>query len=338
MRTANGTAHVRCRTSESGSVLSYRGADLSWLGPGYDGLKSVTTIGYVSGREVPGRITYMRENEPWVDAVIFPGKLSQLEIAFELDSEEVLADRAQFPALLQWIEFVAQNFVGLYSAVTGEVDVSQPRMDDLDETRILTTEKYDLGGGWINAEFDTVRLHAPPPGHAALKFFKDEIDRPRLEQFANYVNTGYVLAPSQRLILRAKEQAQIFHNYDLSILVVGTAFEVGVREILTSACESRQVKVLSRRRGRGKKAPTERRNYRDAIEKGDLKSDLLDYVAQLGGDNGRGGSAYSAWVEHSYNTRNAIVHQGKQGFGDGDADKAFTSAVAYLEFLRRQFA
>lgn len=49
VRTSNGIAHVRCRTSEGGSILSYRGEDLSWVGPGYDGLRSMTTIHYVSG-------------------------------------------------------------------------------------------------------------------------------------------------------------------------------------------------------------------------------------------------------------------------------------------------
>ena len=59
MRTSTGVAWVRCRTTDGASILSYRGSDLSWAGPEYDGLKGVTTIYYESGTEAPGRYTYL---------------------------------------------------------------------------------------------------------------------------------------------------------------------------------------------------------------------------------------------------------------------------------------
>ena len=256
VETVSGAAFVRCRTTNGASILSYEGEACPWLKSGYDGLRSELTVYYDSGEEAPGRYTYLRQHEPWVDAVVFPGKYSQLEIAFELEDQSVLTDQERCHQVLNWVEGVTQNFVGMYAGVLGEIDVVQPRMADLDETRFFIAEQYDLTTGQISANFEVVRMHAPPPHQASLRYRKTQPPSPKIAEFANYLSGGAVLSFSQQLLQRAKEQAHIHHNYDLCIIIVATAFEVAVREMLTLACEAKGVKVLARKTGRG----GERRN------------------------------------------------------------------------------
>jgi len=338
VQTGSGTAFVRCRTTNGASILSYEGDTCPWLKPGYDGLKSELILSFQSGVKVPGRYTYLRQHEPWVDGVVYPGKYSQLEIAFEMTGQEVLSDHEQYSQLLNWVEFVAQNFVGMYAGVTQEIDLVQPRLEDLDETRIFIADDYDLTGKLMNANFQNVRMHAPPPRQASLRYHKYQPSDEKLEEFANYLRNGYALSLSQQLMQRAKEQVHIHRNYDLSIIIVAMAFEVAVREMLTSACEAKGINVLARKLGRGKKANIVKSPYKEAIERGDLKSDLLEYVNQVGGNNGRDTREYTAWVNQAYGARHAIVHQGKGEHTDREAEAAFQAAVAYMEFLRASLA
>jgi len=95
-----------------------------------------------------------------------------------------------FRRFLNWVEFVAQNFVVMYAGVTQEIDLVQPHLEDLDETRIFIADDYDMTGTLMNANFQNARMHVPPPRQASLRYRKFQPSDEKLEEFANYLRDG----------------------------------------------------------------------------------------------------------------------------------------------------
>jgi hypothetical protein len=330
VHTDSGDAIIRCRTTEGASILSYTGSEYPWLTSDYPGYKAEWTIRYQSGVAVPARYTYFRGEDPFIDAVVYPGRYTQLEVAFEIDGYQVLDDEQQFSALLSWVELVVRQFVDLYRALTQEIDVVEPRVEDLDQTNVFVSDDYAFRSSGFEAEFRPHRPRFHVPQRAALQFHKSETPEPVVDQLTQLLRQGYHLPFSQQLLLQAKQQAHEQHNYDLCIVLIATAFEVFMREILLSTCAARGVATLTTRRG----GTASSLPYADAVAAGEVRRDLLQYVDELGGDSARDRRKYNAWYTDAYQVRNRIIHRGEVGFNNEVAEKAFTATSTYMDHIR----
>jgi hypothetical protein len=229
------------------------------------------------------------------------------------------------------VEDVVRNFVGIYSTITGEIDVVRPRLQDLDQTTVYVSEEYRFDTQSMSASFEMRPPRFHFPHRPSARFFKDTATEEKLQQFSALLRQGYILPLSGHLMLDAKEQAHLRQQYDVCIILLATAFEVFLREVLVEVCKVRGIKELARQSGKtGKPWP-----YKHAIEKGHVLDDLLVYVEQVGGRNYKGQKAYNEWRNDAYEVRNAIVHRGKRGCGDAEADKAYTATALYMEAIQK---
>lgn len=91
------------------------------------------------------------------------------------------------------------------------------------------------------------------------------------------MKTGSRIPLYQQLLLEAKEQGHINNNYELSVVKIGTSFEVFLKELLVNACQNIGIQKLPVGRGRDlEKLPT--KNYKEAIQEGNIKEDLLKNI------------------------------------------------------------
>jgi hypothetical protein len=253
-----------------------------------------------------------------------------LDVVFELADVAVLDSDAQFVALQQWVEGAVQQFISLYRAISQEHDMVQPRVDELVQTYIFVADEYQLGPNGFNASFrpHKPRFHINPL--EGYRHSKRHLAQRQVDEFARLLRHGYQLPLSNNLLLDAQEQAHSARQYDLSIIIVAAAFEAFLREVLTEACERKGLQTLTRQTKQGPVT----RDYKEAIARGDTRTDLLQYIDDLGGRSDKSGAAYNAWLYNAFDVRHRIIHRGERGFGDADARKVFEATVAYMDQVR----
>ena len=114
-------------------------------------------------------------------------------------------------------------------------------------------------------------------------------------------------------------------DYDLAIVYMGTAFEVFSQNLLLDYCQKNSVTQLP---------STSWATPQQAIENGNVQSDLLRYVQHLSKTDPKTSSAHGTWKTDAYNKRNAIVHRGVKGATQSEAVKACDAINAFMAYLR----
>jgi hypothetical protein len=320
---------VRSVPLEGARIFSYTGSDYGWLTR--DASKLDYRITAKRGEEeIPFRLIHIEdENGPFTGGVVDRAMYSRIEISFELPNIDVLKDKASSEALKAWVETAARNFTDWYRVATNESDVARVRMADAPIVDIWTADDYTFSAAESSGRFVRYarRLNWAPP--EAGELFKQSTAASVISNIDGLLKRGDGVPLYLRLLLDAKEQAHLRQEYDLSIVVSQTALEAFLQQRLHSLCTQRSIVELPRRTGSKTDA------FAEAIERGNVKADLLRWAKQLSGADIQGSTEYAAWESGAYTPRNAVVHRGQRGATAADAKVAFESVMNLIALLER---
>jgi hypothetical protein len=323
---------VTCEAREGARIFSYTGPQCEWLNPGYEGFRTEISVSVAASVELrPYRHIYFRGQDPWVDATVDLVRYTRLAVIFEIESTDVLDDETSFQALELWVASVVQRFVDMYRLVTQEIDVVRPHPEDLALVYVWVADHYTFNPHEAVAGY---RLHRPRfrwTSPAARGHDKEPVSNDAMTQIGKLFRSEYQIPLSAQLLVDAKERAHTDGQYDVSIVLVATAFEAFLRECLAATCEAQGRSTMPVRVGK----TTLDRDYKAAIAEGDLRRDLLEYVNHLGANSAKGGREYTRWYHDAQEVRHRILHRGERGFSMQNFEAAFEAAIAYMRIICR---
>jgi hypothetical protein len=156
---------------------------------------------------------------------------------------------------------------------------------------------------------------------------KKVLSEDTLNLFGEFLQSGRSIPLYQQLLLEAKEQGHINEKYELSVIKIGTAFEVFLQELLVKACESLGINELQ---VEGKTT----KNYKEAIQGGNLRDLLRKYLKQIIGNNSiLSVKEYNHWHSKAYTLRNEIIHSGRMNVSEKEAMLAFESTTKLINLI-----
>lgn len=255
-----------------------------------------------------------------------------LDVTFEIPKPSPVGDKDRLGRIADEGIRVAQHFVDVYREVSNESDVFHPTIEDSPGIEIFLAENYTFTEDGVDAAFRRVSRQIRWELEHVTGRTKDELSIEKVIQLEQKLREDYDPPVHIELLLDAKDSSIIDRNHRMAIVTVETAFEAFVQQRLLAECEIRGISSLV---GRGRN--TTEKDYREAIESGNIKADLLGtYCSFLCGKSVRAGSEYQRWYDDTYNPRNDIIHRGKRTTSEDDAEKAFVAVVNYMNFLERE--
>lgn len=126
----------------------------------------------------------------------------------------------------------------------------------------------------------------------------------------------------EKIMVAAKKQALFHRNYDLAIVLFGTAFEARVQNLVFGLCQVQGVKKL----GNGNKTFP----VKEVVNK-NINELINVHLAQLlSRKTFKEEGYYKAWRSKAYEPRNKIIHRGESGFGEDVAKQAYEAIKYFL--------
>jgi hypothetical protein len=264
--------NIRCITMDGAKLFSYTGEEYGWLTGDYE--VEPFQVRKVRAEQKAILRTFYRKKVagPSTGGTVDPVKYTRIELAFEVDSLDVLDDEDRFNELKSWVEGVLRYFVNTYRLVTQEEDVTKPTIGDAPIVDIFISDNYEFTSGGTNAKFRPYKqlynwMNPTKTGH-----LKEVMTDESARKLASLLESGAPIQLFQQLLLDAKELSHVRGEHDLAIIVIENAFEVFLQQRLVSACEARGRTELPYGRGRGETLI----NYIEAIEKGGVKDALSE--------------------------------------------------------------
>jgi len=304
---------------------------LPWLVEKKAKYVSAFKVSRAGGDLVPHSDAYFGDESPWVGGTVEYVRYTRLEVVFEVEDLEELENASAFEDLRAWVAGAVQNFVDLYRMAAQEDDVMRPSAYDLTYVVPFVADGYSVDLDGCEASF---HLHKPITTWRPLNVSghgKPELASDKFELLRDMVRHGYVLPLHYRLLLDAKEQAHIYQQYNLAVVLLSTAFEAFLRERLAQVCPVQKVSFLqspASPKKQGKFLP-----FLDAIDRGSVKEDLLTYVEQLSGRRVRDSAEHSIWDRDAFKARNRIAHGVESRVTDAESRAAGEATTAYMALI-----
>ena len=259
-----------------------------------------------------------------------PIKFTVVNLLTEVDNLECLKEKNEEASQLRtWAKEVLTLFVEWYRLLNNDPSVHLPQVEESPVVEIWAGEKPD-SGGIAGAELAPFSRHLNWRNPVKAGISKRNLSKDGIQMLAEALQSGYELTLYKRLLLEARELAHVSHNYALSIVVAGTAFEVLVAQELKSACERRQITQLQV----GPKSAPRMKDYRKAIQDGRLNIELLAaFPKAICGLSLKTLPGYQVWFRDAYEPRNSIIHGGTRKADELAARGAFEAVSAFGEAI-----
>lgn len=153
-----------------------------------------------------------------------------------------------------------------------------------------------------------------------------------LDKFAQKLSIGYELKLYEKFIVNSREQCFVYKDYPLSIVLIETAFETFIKGKLIGLCTMHNIKTLPT-----SYKPYNYISYKDAIDSGNIVADLLKRYIKLiiKRSIDLNSTQYKSWKKDAYKKRNEIVHNGFYKYGQSDAELAFESTIALMDYINK---
>ena len=319
-------------------IFSYN-SDPDWLQHLDDANKlealRVTRVHAETGEEIPVRTVYY-DAQGWKDAfsagVVDLAPYTVLEIGFEIEDPALAQTEPEHSRLEKWVKETLSKFVALYQQETSETDVFESPWSASAAAIIDTryADKFRLTDENVDGKFGerTATLRIPNPHK--IRPFKPVLKTSQIRRLANRLKKDEEPAVYLRLFNEARELALLRERPDIAIVVIGTALEVYLKNALLHTCTALGIEKLPVY-GRLKKAS-------EAIDDGNVRRDLLEYVKQIGGSNPRQTPEYTRWFSEAYEPRNDIMHGGARGHEEQDARNAFEATMDLIATVELSLA
>lgn len=321
-------AGISCLRGKGRRLLSYQGDDFSWL-TAKEGYKHLR----VSTRRNDERITlrqlvHKSEGDSFSGGIIDYQPYTVIQLFSEVSKLDLLDDEDWISQTQQWLNRVIFDFVAVYRLVSNNHDIHQPSLDESTTIELLVSDDFKFSDEFWEGNFRNrdQRFNWGEPKR--FQVFKEQLSEEKVNQLrALLIDYNNPTLP-HRLILDAKEYSHVRGDHDRAIDSLFTALETAVQQSLLWVCQQLGINELPQTDKPGKM-----REVSLAIEKGNIRNDLLPYVEFVTKNNLKGAREYTLWYRDVYEPRKAILHQGRRGYSADDAEKAFNATWNFLQLI-----
>ena len=327
---------IRCKSDEGAKIISFSPEeDSSWIADKANMAKmEVTSYNKEKEARVARGLRFYEKKGFFSGGVIDPIRYTIVEVIFKIPSTDSLENEEFSSGIKEWSSKLLFHFLSLYRLHFQGGLLYPISVKDSPVIEIMVSEQVENDGDWLKADFEhyTATFNWEDP--FKMGYHKQDFSDDKIEHFGNQLLEGRRVELYNQLLLDANTQSKFFENHAMAVILIGTAFEVFLQEILIKHCEKTEIEMLPVGRGANNE-----KNYHDAIMTGNIREDLISkYVYILTGEELRGGKEYNDWYENAYSLRNEIVHKGKQDIGDKDAEKAFNASTNLMNLIRKLFS
>jgi hypothetical protein len=321
-------ATIYCRTRSGSRIFSYSGEDYGWL-CGKVTTQDVTLVSGSGDRSIPFRhMRYVDDRDAFTAGTIDLVRYRLVDLSVEIGDRSVIANTETFSEIKHWAARTLRTFINWYRYVTVGIDVAMPRMADSPFIEVWYASEGAITRDGITAQFNLVARELnwlPLAGQSQLK---QNAKHDQIVQLERLMESGEPVPLHIEITLDARERSHRNGDYGLSIVLIGTAFEVFLRRRLLGKCDRLQLTRLPSH-------PTS--DYREVIEDGNVRKTFLKEVAPfLAGGSVVSNSEHQRWYDRAYVPRNEIVHTGRRGRSAADAEAAFNAVNEYIDYLDRR--
>ncbi|WP_419872921.1 hypothetical protein [Candidatus Pristimantibacillus sp. PTI5] len=304
---------IKLKTIKGANISSYRGEDYSWVTKIEENLITAR-IKLKTEDIVQKYIKYYNNEHHFSGGVIEPTNFSIIEVFLTIPNKHYL--EKNLDQLERDASEIINYTINAYRLIFQENEISLPQASDSPAIEIWFSESVDKGNGYIDHNF--------LPFSQNYNFKKKKRDKngqidDNLKLFKEFIYEGVAISLYQELMLDAIEQGEIRKKYEVTVVKIGTAFEIFMQGLLVSTCEKLNIDKLQT--GRGTK------HYKLAIQEGKLIEDLLKKYLKtfVDTDSILSVKEYNHWHSKAYTLRNEIVHNGRTNVSEIEANKAFVA-------------
>lgn len=326
---------VECEEINGSVILSMSQDALEWLGKGKDEGVSVL-YGWIKNRTdeiVKQQETYTSPVTSDILGTVTYRKVSRLRVYMEIDSISLFDTDEGVSGVRALAHDAVERFVDSYSFVSSDIDVTRFSSDEVCGSVLWWTSDYSIEEKRLrlntSAKFNYIK-HVDVIKVAKRSSLFKKPRRDIKDKLSAQLEVGEGFSEYLKILLEARSLIAR-HQYDLSIVMSETAFEVFMRWVLIRICEQSGVSTLP---GRNKKQ-SEGWDYVEAIQKGAVTEDLLRYLDSFAMADVKGNQICARWKRNTYDKRIEIVHGGVFGNTFDDALVAYNSVSEFIQFVLR---
>lgn len=234
-------------------------------------------------------------------------------------NEEIPSENNLIPNVIG----VFNYFLKVYRDVTSDINVSVISVSDLEHVNLfeIINEDFDI----YNQTKTGVKVNLKPLNFALswevsrlIKPFVADFDDSKIEGIQRRIDYNYTTPLWFEILLEAKEQCFKYKNYDLSIVLLETSFEVFLDFAL-----KKQMKLVN-------KSNEQIINGLNCPFLGKLKEQMPRYLNKKIDESIQ---EYIDWNECLYKKRNEIVHEGFKGVREEDVTKACIALIKLVVYI-----
>jgi hypothetical protein len=317
------TVMIRVHRKRGARIFSYELDNRDWLN---ERLQITAPLDDVPGR--PGGLAYgYTLNAPQTDfsgGVLETIEYTVLDFRFESDDADFLAKADHY---VEWATPIVRRFVDNCRVSTNKAWLGEFGDKTYAEVVLLgCADSAGLGADPLS-EFQFIQLSRMMPPF--LNGLVPTVAGDRVAEIDQRMRSGSAASLPESILMEGITLATRHQKFDLAIILIETAFEVFVQQLLLEYCNQNNVPTLDLR---SKIIP-----YQAAIEGGNIEGDLFRHINRFKSVTIKATQECKNWRNDVYDKRIAIVHRGSRGATELDVKKAVASAQAFMQYLKSLF-
>lgn len=262
-----------------------------------------------------------KENASFISGIIDEANLTKINTICKVDT--YLLEKEDFlDKKINWLQNILLKFIDNYCHITQDAyvsrnDILKPLLVD-----VFVSDENDFPKNHSRIEFKVFKTQFNFESPKESGFVKKDVSSNQVEDIQNRLVNNIDIQLFEKILQNAKENAFRQKNYDMSVVLTGSAFEVFLQQVLIECCKFKRITKLTVGRGNKQKEI----DFYEAIINGNVREHLINnYLKYLTGKSIAGSKEYNNWYANSYEKRNDIIHKGNYGTTREEAQKAFDS-------------
>lgn len=309
---------VRCKHLDGLLINSYSSNNLKWINS-QDTIMQVTS--YNNKKEALEALkVYVNEsNELKSDGYTEVAQYTVVDIITESEYIKSNLD------IQKKSNKILERFLEIYRLHFSEINTGPISVEDSRTIQIWIGKEIINEGVSYTVTFELLDTIVQWKDPFKKGFGNLENDDTKIDRFSYALITNQDIPIWNKILLDAKDQALIFGNYSLSIVLSETAFECFLQNILIEECKQRKIYLLPVKKGEPSKSATE------VIMSATVTTILKKYIPLISGRTIAGTKSYNKWNNKAYMKRNDIVHKGHIVESEDIAKESFMAVQRMVE-------
>ncbi|WP_411502962.1 hypothetical protein [Brevibacillus centrosporus] len=326
-------ALVRCESRIGEKLFSYRDNQYDWLTNSKFTELTANAMNKQGHEWISLKVKYKEDEDYFSGGTIEPCRYTLVEVALSITSGTSLKNADYLEKIKERSNDVLNYFLNMYRLVSNEIDV---QLLDIRQPQII--EIWVSEDGNIDPNIENVMTTFTPFQQTVIwddpfkkGYAKEQLSTEKKNQLMESLINGKPIALYENLLMQALDQGMIKNNYDISVILGETAFEVFMKEFLIENCERLNITELNVGKG---KSNLVKKPYLDAINEASISELIKRHLTDVVGKNIAGGKEYNSWYSDAYELRNEIIHKGRMDVSEEKAKNAFTSIVNLINKIK----